>query len=430
MGKNVVILGTQWGDEGKGKIVDLLTDQASLVARFQGGHNAGHTLVIDGKKTVLHLIPSGILREDVQCLIGNGVVLSLEALLKEIGGLEDQGVPVRERLRLSAACPLILPVHVALDQAREAARGNKKIGTTGRGIGPAYEDKVARRGLRLGDVYQRELFAAKLGEVMDYHNFVLRSYYNAEPVDFQKTLDETLQLGEDVRSMVTDVTAVLHGARERGENIMFEGAQGTLLDIDHGTYPYVTSSNTTAGGTATGTGFGPLYLDYVLGITKAYTTRVGSGPFPTELFDENGRYLAEKGHEFGSTTGRARRCGWFDAVALKRAIQINSISGLCLTKLDVLDGLEEVNICIGYKGPDGETLECAWDADSYSEVTPVYESVPGWSESTIGVKKLEDLPANARAYLKRIEEVTGAPIDIISTGPDRAETIVQRHPFG
>ena len=373
MGKNVVILGTQWGDEGKGKIVDLLTDQASLVARFQGGHNAGHTLVIDGKKTVLHLIPSGILREDVQCLIGNGVVLSLEALLKEIGGLEDQGVPVRDRLRLSASCPLILPVHVALDQAREAARGNKKIGTTGRGIGPAYEDKVARRGLRLGDVYQRELFAAKLGEVMDYHNFVLRSYYNAEPVDFQKTLDDTLQLGEDVRSMVTDVTAVLHGARERGENIMFEGAQGTLLDIDHGTYPYVTSSNTTAGGTATGTGFGPLYLDYVLGITKAYTTRVGSGPFPTELFDENGRYLAEKGHEFGSTTGRARRCGWFDAVALKRSIQINSITGLCLTKLDVLDGLEEINICVGYQDAAGNSLECAWDADSYEEVKPVYE---------------------------------------------------------
>ncbi|EKF75933.1 adenylosuccinate synthetase [Alcanivorax hongdengensis A-11-3] len=429
MGKNVVILGTQWGDEGKGKIVDLLTDQASYVARFQGGHNAGHTLVIDGKKTVLHLIPSGILRDDVQCLIGNGVVLALDALLKEIGGLEEQGVPVRERLRLSAACPLILPVHVALDQAREAARGNKKIGTTGRGIGPAYEDKVARRGLRLGDVYQREVFAAKLGEVMDYHNFVLRSYYNAEPVDFQKTLDETLKMGEDVRSMVTDVTAVLHGARERGDNIMFEGAQGTLLDIDHGTYPYVTSSNTTAGGTATGTGFGPLYLDYVLGITKAYTTRVGSGPFPTELFDENGRYLAEKGHEFGSTTGRARRCGWFDAVALKRSIQINSITGLCLTKLDVLDGLEEVNICVGYQDADGNSLECAWDADSYEEVKPVYESLPGWSESTLGARSLDDLPANALAYLKRVEEVTGAPIDIISTGPDRVETIIKRHPF-
>ncbi|MCK0153536.1 adenylosuccinate synthase [Alcanivorax sp. S6407] len=429
MGKNVVILGTQWGDEGKGKIVDLLTDQASLVARFQGGHNAGHTLVIDGKKTVLHLIPSGILREDVQCLIGNGVVLALDALLKEIGGLEANGVPVRERLRLSASCPLILPVHVALDQAREAARGNKKIGTTGRGIGPAYEDKVARRGLRLGDIYHRERFAAKLGEVMDYHNFVLRNYYNAEPVDFQQTLDETLKLGEEVRDMVTDVTSVLHHAREQGENIMFEGAQGTLLDIDHGTYPYVTSSNTTAGGTATGSGVGPLYLDYVLGITKAYTTRVGSGPFPTELFDENGRYLAEKGHEFGSTTGRARRCGWFDAVALKRSIQINSISGLCLTKLDVLDGLEEVNICIGYQDAEGNSLACAWDADSYEEVKPVYETLPGWSESTLGVKAVEDLPANAQAYLKRIEEVTGAPIDIISTGPDRVETIIKRHPF-
>ncbi|MDX1802680.1 MAG: adenylosuccinate synthase [Alcanivorax sp.] len=429
MGKNVVILGTQWGDEGKGKIVDLLTDQASYVARFQGGHNAGHTLVIDGQKTVLHLIPSGILRDDVQCLIGNGVVLALDALLKEIAGLEEQGVPVRERLRLSAACPLILPVHVALDQAREAARGNKKIGTTGRGIGPAYEDKVARRGLRLGDVFQREVFAAKLGEVMDYHNFVLRSYYNAEPVDFQKTLDDTLKMGEDIRSMVTDVTAVLHGARERGDNIMFEGAQGTLLDIDHGTYPYVTSSNTTAGGTATGTGFGPLYLDYVLGITKAYTTRVGSGPFPTELFDENGRYLAEKGHEFGSTTGRARRCGWFDAVALKRSIQINSITGLCLTKLDVLDGLEQVNICVGYQDANGNSLECAWDADSYEEVKPVYESLPGWSESTLGARSLDDLPANALAYLKRVEEVTGAPIDIISTGPDRVETIIKRHPF-
>ncbi|ASK35422.1 adenylosuccinate synthase [Alloalcanivorax mobilis] len=429
MGKNVVILGTQWGDEGKGKIVDLLTDQVSCVARFQGGHNAGHTLVIDGKKTVLHLIPSGILRENVQCLIGNGVVLSPEALISEMRGLEDKGVPVRERLRISAACPLILPVHAALDQAREVARGAQKIGTTGRGIGPAYEDKVARRGVRLGDLFHRERFAAKLGEVMDYHNFILRSFYNAEPVDFQKTLDEMLEMAEEMRPMVCDVTARLHQAREAGENIMFEGAQGTLLDIDHGTYPYVTSSNTTAGGAATGTGFGPLYLDYVLGITKAYTTRVGGGPFPTELFDETGRYLAEKGHEFGATTGRARRCGWFDAVALRRAIQINSISGLCLTKLDVLDGLEEVRICVGYENAAGEKLECAWDADSYSEVTPVYESVPGWKESTLGAKRLEDLPANALAYLKRIEEVTGAPIDIISTGPDRVETIIKRSPF-
>ena len=431
MGKNVVILGTQWGDEGKGKIVDLLTDQVACVARFQGGHNAGHTLVIDGKKTVLHLIPSGILRDGVQCLIGNGVVLALDALLREIKGLEDKGVPVRERLRLSASCPLILPVHVALDQARERARGEAKIGTTGRGIGPAYEDKVARRGVRLGDVFQRERFAAKLGEVLDYHNFVLRNYYNADPVDFQQTLDETIALAENVRDMVTDVTAVLHAKREAGESIMFEGAQGTLLDIDHGTYPFVTSSNTTAGGTATGSGFGPLYLDYVLGITKAYTTRVGSGPFPTELFDDVGSRLAERGHEFGATTGRPRRCGWFDAVALKRAIEINSISGLCLTKLDVLDGLDIVRVCVGYKDADGNPLSACsgWDADSYATMEPVYEDLPGWQESTLGAKTLEELPANARAYIKRIEEVTGAPIDIISTGPDRVETIVLRHPF-
>lgn len=431
MGKNVVILGTQWGDEGKGKIVDLLTDQVACVARFQGGHNAGHTLVIDGEKTVLHLIPSGILRDGVQCFIGNGVVLALDALLREIKGLEAKGVPVRERLRLSSSCPLILPVHVALDQAREHARGAAKIGTTGRGIGPAYEDKVARRGVRLGDVFHRERFAAKLGEVLDYHNFVLRNYYHAEPVDFQKTLDETLELAESISSMVTDVTAELHAKRIAGESILFEGAQGTLLDIDHGTYPFVTSSNTTAGGTATGTGFGPLYLDYVLGITKAYTTRVGSGPFPTELFDDVGSRLAERGHEFGATTGRPRRCGWFDAVALKRAIQINSISGLCLTKLDVLDGLDVVRVCVGYKDESGRVLDaCAdWDADSYATMEPVYEELPGWQESTLGVKTLDGLPANARAYIKRIEEVTGAPIDIISTGPDRVETIVLRHPF-
>ncbi|MDF1782428.1 MAG: adenylosuccinate synthase [Alcanivoracaceae bacterium] len=429
MGKNVVILGTQWGDEGKGKIVDLLTDKVASVVRFQGGHNAGHTLVIDGKKTVLHLIPSGILREGVQCLIGNGVVIAPDALLEEMRGLEEKGVPVRERLRISPACPLILPVHVALDQAREKARGEAKIGTTGRGIGPAYEDKVSRRGVRIGDLYHRERFAAKLGELLDYHNFVLRHYYNAEPVDFQETLDEMMAYAEELRPLMADVTSVLHDLRMRGEPIMFEGAQGTLLDIDHGTYPYVTSSNTTAGGTATGSGFGPLYLDYVLGITKAYTTRVGSGPFPTELFDDVGRRLAERGHEFGSTTGRARRCGWFDAVALRRAIQINSISGLCLTKLDVLDGFDLVLICIGYQSATGEVVESAWDADSYSLMTPVYEEMPGWTESTLGAKTLEDLPENARNYIKRIEEVTGAPIDIISTGPDRNETIVLRHPF-
>lgn len=429
MGKNVVVLGTQWGDEGKGKIVDLLTDQASAVARFQGGHNAGHTLVIDGEKTVLHLIPSGILRENVLCMIGNGVVLSPEALLKEIDELEGRGVPVRERLRLSPACTLILPYHVALDQARELARGEAKIGTTGRGIGPAYEDKVARRGLRVDDLMNPERFAVKLKEVMEYHNFMLQNYYKTEPVSYEAVLEEALQMAEVMRPMVADVTAKLHEYRERGENIMFEGAQGSLLDIDHGTYPFVTSSNTTAGGTSTGSGFGPLYLDYVLGITKAYTTRVGSGPFPTELGCDVGARLAERGHEFGATTGRARRCGWFDAVALKHAIQINSVSGICLTKLDVLDGLETIEICIGYKDAQGNVVTSLSGSEDYEAVEPVYESMPGWTESTLGAKTLDELPATAVAYIKRLEELTGAPIDIISTGPDRVETIVLRHPF-
>ncbi len=429
MGKNVVILGTQWGDEGKGKIVDLLTDQVAAVVRYQGGHNAGHTLVIDGEKTVLHLIPSGILRSNVMCFIGNGVVLSPEALLKELKALEAKGVPVRDRLRISPACPLILPYHVALDQAREKARGEAKIGTTGRGIGPAYEDKVSRRGLRVADLFHRERFAAKLGEVLDYHNFALQHYYKVDPVDFQKTLDEAMEYAEWLRPLMTDVTARLHELRREGANIMFEGAQGSLLDIDHGTYPFVTSSNTTAGGTATGSGFGPLYLDYVLGITKAYTTRVGSGPFPTELFDEVGARLAERGHEFGSTTGRARRCGWFDAVILRRAIEINSISGLCLTKLDVLDGLDVIRICVGYRNADGAVIEAPTDADSYIGLEPVYEDVPGWQDSTLGIKTLEGLPANARAYIARIEELVGAPIDIISTGPDRNETVILRKLF-
>ncbi len=429
MGKNVVILGTQWGDEGKGKIVDLLTDQVSAVVRYQGGHNAGHTLVIDGQKTVLHLIPSGILRDNVMCLIGNGVVLSPEALLKELTQLEERGVPVRERLRISPACPLILPYHVALDQAREKARGEAKIGTTGRGIGPAYEDKVSRRGLRVADLFHRERFAAKLGEVLDYHNFALQHYYKVDPIDFQKTLDEAMGYAEWLAPLMTDVTAHLHELRRKGANIMFEGAQGSLLDIDHGTYPFVTSSNTTAGGTATGSGFGPLYLDYVLGITKAYTTRVGSGPFPTELFDDVGARLAERGHEFGSTTGRARRCGWFDAVILRRAIEINSISGLCLTKLDVLDGLDVIRICVGYRNAEGAVIEAPTDADSYIGLEPVYEDVPGWHESTVGAKTMEQLPANAQAYIERIEQLVGAPIDIISTGPDRNETIILRQVF-
>jgi len=429
MGKNVVILGTQWGDEGKGKIVDLLTDRADAVARFQGGHNAGHTLVIDGEKTVLHLIPSGILRDNVQCMIGNGVVLSLEALLKEIAELEERNVPVRERLRLSPNCPLILPYHIALDQAREKARGKSAIGTTGRGIGPAYEDKVARRGLRLGDALDKEHFAARLKEVMDYHNFMLKEFYQAEIVDFDKTLAETLEQVDNVRAMITDTTTLLHDYRNQSKNILFEGAQGSLLDIDHGTYPFVTSSNTTAGGTATGSGFGPLYLDYVLGITKAYTTRVGAGPFPTELFDDTGEHLGVKGHEFGATTGRKRRCGWFDAVAVKRAIEINSISGLCLTKLDVLDGLETVKICVAYHNEQGENITWPNRAEDVEALTPVYEDFPGWTESTLGAQNLDQLPENARIYIKRLEELTGAPVDIISTGPDRKETIVLKHAF-
>lgn len=429
MGKNVVVLGTQWGDEGKGKIVDLLTDQVSLVARFQGGHNAGHTLVIDGKKTVLHLIPSGILRDGVTCMIGNGVVLAPDALIKEMAGLEATGVPVRERLRLSPSCPLILPYHVALDQARELARGNAKIGTTGRGIGPAYEDKVSRRALRLGDLMNPERFATKLKEVIEYHNFALTQYYKVEAVDYDTVLKDALAWGEQLKPMVADVTNMLHDARESGESIMFEGAQGSLLDIDHGTYPFVTSSNTTAGGAATGSGFGPLYLDYVLGITKAYTTRVGAGPFPTELACEVGQHLGEKGHEFGATTGRQRRTGWFDAVAVRHAIRINSISGLCLTKLDVLDGLKAVKICVGYKDADGNDISVPFDAEGWEQVQPVYEEMPGWSDTTFGAQKWDDLPPAAQAYIKRLEELVGAPADIISTGPDRVETIVLRHPF-
>ncbi len=430
MGKNVVILGTQWGDEGKGKIVDLLTDQADAVVRFQGGHNAGHTLVIDGEKTVLHLIPSGILRENVECMIGNGVVVAPDALMREIIKLEEKGIPVRERLRISPACTLILPYHVALDQAREASRVEGKIGTTGRGIGPAYEDKVARRGLRIGDLFNPERFAIKLKEVMELHNFTLEHFYKVAPVSYEETLADALAYAETLKPLMTDVTARLHELRKQNARIMFEGAQGALLDIDHGTYPYVTSSNTTAGGTATGSGFGPLYLDYILGITKAYTTRVGSGPFPTELFDETGQYLAEKGHEFGSTTGRARRCGWFDAVILRRTAEVNSISGICLTKLDVLDGLETVKICVAYKNAQGEVLtDAPSDADSYDGLTPVYEEMPGWSDSTLGLTSMDELPANARAYVERLQELVGTPIDIVSTGPDRNETIVLRHPY-
>ncbi|MAJ69832.1 MAG: adenylosuccinate synthase [Pseudomonadota bacterium] len=430
MAKNIVVLGTQWGDEGKGKVVDLLTDRAKYVVRYQGGHNAGHTLVIDGEKTVLHLIPSGILRENVTCIIGNGVVLSPEALMTEVSMLEERGVPVRERLKISEACPLILPYHVALDVAREKARGAKAIGTTGRGIGPAYEDKVSRRGLRVGDLFNAEDFAAKLKEVLDIHNFTLTQYYGEEPVDFDKTLGDAMAVADILRAMVVDVTDELDKAQKAGLPIMFEGAQGTLLDIDHGTYPYVTSSNTTVGGVATGAGFGPLNLDYVLGIVKAYTTRVGSGPFPTELEDEVGQHLGVKGHEFGATTGRKRRTGWFDAVAMKRAVQINSITGFCLTKLDVLDGLETLQICVGYKDKDGNVKDVPpMAADGYDLVTPVYEEMPGWSDNTFGVTDYESLPQAAKDYIARLEVITGVPVDIISTGPDRNETIVMRHPY-
>jgi len=429
MGKSIVVLGTQWGDEGKGKIVDLLTELASHVVRFQGGHNAGHTLVIGGKKTVLHLLPSGILRDGVTCVIGNGVVLSPAALLKEIDEVQAEGIKVTDNLRISAACPLILPYHVALDQARELKKGSNKIGTTGRGIGPAYEDKVARRGIRVGELMNPGHFAERLEEVLEYHNFSLTQYYGVAAQDYQEILDSSLQMAERIRPMVCDTIDLLHNARKQGMSILFEGAQGSLLDIDHGTYPFVTSSNTTAGGTATGSGYGPLYLDYVLGITKAYTTRVGSGPFPTELFDEVGTQLFTKGKEIGASTGRNRRCGWFDAAAVKLAIRINSVSGICLTKLDVLDGLDTVKVCIGYKGVDGSSMACLTNSDSYNTLEPIYVDLPGWKESTYGVRTLEDLPVNARNYIKYIEAQIEAPVDMISTGPDRDETIMLRHPF-
>ncbi|MCB1664911.1 MAG: adenylosuccinate synthase [Pseudomonadales bacterium] len=429
MGRSVVVLGTQWGDEGKGKIVDLLTEQASVVARFQGGHNAGHTLVIRGEKTVLHLLPSGILRDGVTCVIGNGVVLSMEALMSEITRLEERGITVRPKLKISGACPLILPSHAALDQARENRLGSLKIGTTGRGIGPAYEDKVGRRGIRVGELFNEAHFAERLKETLEYHNFLLTQYYGAAAVDYAATLEKSLALGELIKPMVSDTIEILHGHRKAGDNILFEGAQGSLLDIDHGTYPFVTSSNTTAGGTATGSGYGPLYLDYVLGITKAYTTRVGSGPFPTELFDETGAHLAAVGKEKGATTGRDRRCGWFDAAAVRLAIRINSVSGICLTKLDVLDGLDTIKVCTGYKGLDADASLCLSNLDSYQNLEPVYEELPGWKESTYGVKSLEELPRNARDYIHYLERAIEAPVDIISTGPDREETIILRHPF-
>ena len=429
MGKFVVVLGTQWGDEGKGKVVDLLTEDATAVVRFQGGHNAGHTLVIDGKKTVLHLVPSGILRDGIECMIGNGVVLAPDALLHELDMLEEEGVPASQRLKISEACHLILPYHVALDVAREIARGKKAIGTTGRGIGPAYEDKISRRGIRLGDLLDTERFKEKLKEVMEYHNYSLKHYFNAEEVDYQKVLDESLQMAERMRPMIIDVPHRLQQLRKEGKHIMFEGAQGTLLDIDHGTYPYVTSSSTTAGGACTGSGVGPNDLDYILGITKAYTTRVGSGPFPTELFDDTGAHIAQVGKELGATTGRPRRCGWLDAVALRRSMHINSITGMCVTKLDVLDDVETIKICTHYQ-LDGSTLEVPpINTTEFARCVPVYEEMAGWQSTTYGVTSYDALPENAKLYLKRMEALLETPVDIISTGPDRDHTIIVRHPY-
>ncbi len=430
MGKNVVVVGTQWGDEGKGKIVDLLTQDAQVVVRYQGGHNAGHTLNINGVKTVLRLIPSGMLRTHVHCYIGNGVVLAPDALLTEIRELESRGIDVRSRLHISQACALILPCHVALDKAREIHKGNAAIGTTGRGIGPAYEDKIARRALKVSDLLHRERFTAKLTELLEYHNFVLTNYYKQPAVDMAPLLDESLIWAEVLRPMVTDVTTRLHEHRRKGDAILFEGAQGVYLDIDHGTYPFVTSSNTCVGSVVNGAGFGPLYLDYILGITKAYTTRVGGGPFPTELKDGVGARLAERGNEFGAVTGRPRRCGWFDAVLLRRSVELNSLSGLCLTKLDVLDGLETIRIAVAYHNAKGELLTYPPQAaEDFVGLQPVYEDMAGWSQSTADVTTLDGLPVNALAYIKRLEALVGVPIDMLSTGPERNSTIILRDPF-
>ena len=429
MGKNVVVIGLQWGDEGKGKVVDLLTDRAQAVVRFQGGHNAGHTLVIDGHKTILSLIPSGILHSHVQCLIGNGVVLSLEAFFKEADGLIAKGVPVFDRVKVSPACPLILASHVALDKAREKAQGVNAIGTTGRGIGPAYEDKVARRALRVADLFQPERFASKLREILEYHNFLLQRFYAAEVVDYQSVLDSCLACGERLKPLVADVTGILDGLHREGRSVLFEGAQGAMLDVDLGTYPFVTSSNTTAGGAAAGTGLAPRCLNEVIGIVKAYATRVGAGPFPTELFDENGEHLSRVGHEFGSVTGRRRRCGWFDAVALRRSVIHSSCSSLCVTKLDVLDGMQTVRVCVGYKY-QGKIIDVPpLLPDAMGDCEAVYEDLPGWQQSSAGVTRYENLPAAARAYLERLQALVGVPIDIVSTGPDREQTIIKQHPF-
>ena len=439
MHKNVVVIGTQWGDEGKGKIVDWLTDHAQGVVRFQGGHNAGHTLVIGQgaaqKEYKLNLVPSGVVREGIVCYIGNGVVLDVGHLLEEIASLEKDGIQVRHRLKVSPGCPLILDCHVKLDKAREAARGvDKKIGTTGKGIGPTYEDKVARRALRVYDLFYPERFAEKLKEVFDYHNFVLTNFLGAEPADYEAQLALSMQQAELLRPMVADISSALYEANKAGHNLLFEGAQGTLLDVDHGTYPYVTSSNCVSGQASAGSGVGPNALHYVLGITKAYTTRVGGGPFPSELDIETedcpGHQMSTKGREIGTVTKRKRRCGWFDAAALRRSARINGLTGLCITKLDVLDGIPELDICTGYE-LDGKVVDMLpVGADDVARCKPIYETLPGWSESTFGVSQWEALPANARAYLKRLEVLCEVPVAIVSTGPERDETIVIHHPFG
>ena len=431
MARNVIVVGTQWGDEGKGKVVDWLTDHAQGVVRFQGGHNAGHTLVIGGQKTALQLIPSGIMRPGVACYIGNGCVLSLPDLLREIDKLEAVGIEVTSRLKISDACPVILPYHVALDLARELRRGDARIGTTGKGIGPAYEDKVARRAIRVADLLNPEVFAEKLKQNMDYHNFVLENYLTVEPVSYQKTLNDTLAVIPRIKPLIADVSTALNRAYESGSNLLFEGAQGSLLDVDHGTYPYVTSSNCVAGNAAAGAGIGPGMLNYILGITKVYTTRVGSGPFPSELSTDEGvgKHLSVVGMEFGTVTGRPRRCGWFDAALLRRSAQLNGLSGLCLTKLDVLDGLETIKICVGYKMDGKEIPIFPSNGEDASRCEPIYEEMPGWTENTIGTRSMDALPANAQAYIKRIEELVGKPVDMVSTGPDREETLVLRHPF-
>ena len=437
MSKNVVIIGTQWGDEGKGKVVDLITDKVSSVVRFQGGHNAGHTLVIDGKKTVLHLIPSGILRDNVECLIGHGVVLSMSALIKELGELDTAGVDAQSRLKVSPGCPLIMPYHIALDNAREVKRGKAAIGTTGNGIGPAYEDKVARRGLRAGDLLDEVAFAEKLKDVMEYHNFALTNYYGAEALDYETVLAETLEQAKTVKPMIVDVTEKIHQHIANNENILFEGAQGALLDIDQGTYPFVTSSNTTSGGAVTGSGVGVTDIDYVVGIVKAYTTRVGGGPFPTELIydvstdegDAIGKVLGTIGNEFGATTGRQRRCGWLDMVTLNRSFKLNAVTGICLTKLDVLDTLDSIKICTSYELNDEITTTPPYDAQGYADAKPIYIEMPGWKSSTIGTDSFDSLPIEAQNYIRKIEELSGLPVDILSTGPDRDETLILNNPF-